>query len=89
MAWSVKIGPVAEKQIGKLDRADQERIVDYLYDRLAKLDDPRAMGKALHGPRFGEYWRYRVGDFRVICRIEDDRMVVLVLRVGHRRDVYR
>ncbi|MCK5880002.1 MAG: type II toxin-antitoxin system RelE/ParE family toxin [Holophagae bacterium] len=53
------------------------------------LENPRASGDALKGSRLGEFWRYRVGDFRIICRIEDDRLVVLVLRVGHRREIYR
>jgi len=56
---------------------------------VARLDDPRSIGKALHGSRLGEFWRYRVGDYRLISKIENDRLVVLVLRVGHRQEIYR
>lgn len=58
-------------------------------DRVAKLDNPRSIGDALTGPDFGQYWRYRVGDYRIICEIQDKKVVVLVLRIGHRREVYR
>jgi mRNA interferase RelE/StbE len=55
---------------------------------LDKLENPRSIGEALHGARFGEFWKYRVGDFRIIAKIEDDRLLILVLRVGHRREIY-
>ena len=58
-------------------------------ERVAALDDPRALGKNLKGPKIGEYWRYRVGDIRVICNIVDGQMMVLVIEVGNRREVYR
>jgi mRNA interferase RelE/StbE len=69
--------------------ADSTRILKFLHERVAKLDDPPAIGEALHGSRLGEFWKYRVGDYRLICKIEDDRLLVLVLRVGHRKDIYR
>jgi len=56
---------------------------------LPKLDDPRSIGEVLHGSRLGEFWKYRVGDYRLICKIEDDRLVVLVLRIGDRKEIYR
>jgi mRNA interferase RelE/StbE len=58
-------------------------------ERVAKLENPRSLGQALQGSKFGEYWRYRVGDFRIVCEIQDKKVVVLVLRVGHRREIYR
>jgi len=61
----------------------------FLNERVAKLDNPRSVGQALRGSRLGEFWKYRVGDYRLICRIEDDRLLVLVLRLGHRREIYR
>ena len=64
-------------------------ILKFLYERVSKLDDPRSIGQALHGSRLGEFWKYRVGDYRLICKIEDDRLFVLVLRVGHRKEIYR
>jgi mRNA interferase RelE/StbE len=63
--------------------------VKFLYERLARLDDPRSVGQALYGSRLGEFWKYRVGDYRLICKLEDNRLVVLVLRLGHRREIYR
>lgn len=65
------------------------RILRYLQDRVAPLDDPRSLGEALHGPELGRFWKYRVGDYRVIASIEDAAITILVVRVGHRRDVYR
>jgi mRNA interferase RelE/StbE len=66
----------------------QKRIVSFLRERVEGDSDPRSIGKPLRGEK-GELWRYRVGDYRIICRIEDRYLVVLVLRVGHRKDVYR
>ena len=60
-----------------------------LNQRVAKLDDPRSLGDALHGSLLGEFWEYRVGDYRLICKIEDTRLLVLVLRIGHRKEIYR
>ena len=88
MDWSVELSAGAVRELGKLDPQIRRRILKFLNERVSKLDDPRSLGKALSGPRFGEFWRYRVGDHRLICKIEDDRLLVLVLRVGHRREVY-
>jgi mRNA interferase RelE/StbE len=89
MAWKIELSESAERQIKKLDRQHSKRILKFLRDRVAHLDDPRSLGKALQGPEFGELWRYRVGDFRIICKIEDGRLVVLVIRVGHPNEIYR
>ena len=88
MAWTIEYTDTAKKQIGKLDRQTAARIVDYLEKRVATADNPRSIGKPLKGP-LGELWRYRVGDYRVVCEIEDNRLLVLVARVGNRREVYR
>jgi mRNA interferase RelE/StbE len=66
-----------------------KRILKFLQQRVAKLDDPRSIGEALHGSRLGEFWKYRVGDYRLVCKIEDDRLIVLVLRVEHRKEICR
>jgi mRNA interferase RelE/StbE len=63
--------------------------VKFLQERVAKLEDPRSVGKALQGSRLGEFWRYRAGPFRLICKIEDKRLLMLVLRVGDRKEIYR
>ena len=88
MNWKVEFDAAAAKEFKKLDRTVQQRIRRYLRERLMVADDPRQYGKAMRGDKAG-LWRYRVGDYRLICAIEDDHFVVLVLRVGHRRDVYR
>ena len=64
------------------------RIVDFLDERIATSDDPRSLGKALRGP-LGDFWSYRVGDYRIVCGIKDDVLTVLVLQIGNRREVYR
>jgi mRNA interferase RelE/StbE len=67
----------------------QVRILDFLRKRLSTLTNPRELGEALAGSKLGNYWKYRVGDWRIICDLQDDRIVVRVLRVGNRREVYR
>jgi mRNA interferase RelE/StbE len=89
MAYRVEVSTDANKQLEKLDRPTRERMIRFILDRLSKLDDPRSIGEALKGTRFGEFWRYRVGDYRLVCRIEDDRLVILVLQIGNWREVYR
>jgi mRNA interferase RelE/StbE len=86
--WTIEISRTAEKQIRKLDRKAQEAIVRFLRERVQPADDPRQWGKPLHGEKRG-LWRYRVGDYRLICDIQDEKITVLVLAVGHRKDVYR
>ncbi len=89
MAWTIEVDPVAAKQLGKLGRSEAKRIRDFLRHRLSTLEDPRQTGKALQGSRLGDLWRYRVGDYRIICELQDHRLVVLVISIGHRRDIYR
>ncbi|MGB8494665.1 MAG: type II toxin-antitoxin system RelE/ParE family toxin [Candidatus Acidiferrum sp.] len=89
MAYSVELSEGVDRELDKLDAQHRQRILKFLNERVAKLDDPRSVGQALRGSRLGEFWKYRVGDYRLICRIEDDRLLVLVLRLGHRREIYR
>jgi len=89
MAYSVELSEAVDRELDKLDAQHRQRILKFLNERVAKLDDPRSIGQALRGSRLGEFWKYRVGDYRLICRIEDDRLLVLVLRLGHRREIYR
>ena len=88
MAWTIEITRTAEKQIKKLHRQAQESIVRFLRERLKPADNPRQWGRPLHGDK-GGLWRYRVGDYRLICDIQDEKITLLVLQVGHRKDVYR
>jgi mRNA interferase RelE/StbE len=88
LAWKVEISAFARKQLGKLDKPVARRILGWLDDRIEGCKDPRPFGEPLKGDLAG-LWRYRVGDFRIICEIQDDRLVVLALSVGHRRGIYR
>jgi len=89
MTWKVELSATADHDLSKLDPQHAKRIVKFLHERVSRLENPRSIGQALQGQRFGEFWKYRVGDYRLICKIQDDRLLVLVLRVGHRREVYR
>ena len=88
MAWRIEITRTPEKQIKKLDRAAQVSILRFLRERIQNAENPRRLGKPLHGDKVG-LWRYRVSDYRLICAIQDEKITGLVLRVGHRKDVYR
>lgn len=88
MVWKIEFQAEAIKQLKKMGRTEAARIRDYLHARIKNLDDPRQLGSALKGPRYDRLWRYRVGDYRIICDIQDQRLVVLVVEIGHRRQVY-
>lgn len=85
--WTIEFDPAAAKELKKLGREPATRIIDVLEKRIALLDDPRDLGKPLLGEWSG-FWRWRVGDYRIIARIEDERAVIFVVRVAHRREVY-
>ena len=89
MAWRIDLTATAAKQPGKLDKDEAKRLTSFLRQRLAPLDDPPSTGKALIGPQRGAYWRYRVGDYRIICDIQDGELCILVIELGNRREVYR
>lgn len=89
MAWQIKFDDAAKKDLAKLDNQLARRITAFLRERVAALDDPRSVGEALKGSRLGEFWKYRVGDYRIICTIEDKSVCILVIRIGNRREVYK
>ena len=89
MAWQIEYDPQARKELRKLDKQVAQRIIRFLGERVALLEDPRSIGEALHGPKLGDRWKYRVGDYRIIADIEDKILRVYVLRIGNRREVYR
>ena len=89
MGWTVNYSESALRQLKMLDKSIALRVVDYMDERVATVDDPRTLGKNLVGPKLGDYWRYRVGDIRVICNIQDGEMCVLVIEIGNRREIYR
>ena len=89
MPWAIEFAESAARQLRRLDPAAARRITRFLRERLAVADDPRRLGAALKGDELGEFWKYRVGDYRVIASIRDRELRILVVRLGHRREVYR
>ena len=89
MTWKIEFDPAAARELAKLDRKQARRILSFLSERIAQLDNPRSMGEPLKGSKLGEFWKNRVGDYRVISHIEDKVMRVLLVRIGNRREVYR
>jgi mRNA interferase RelE/StbE len=89
LAWQIEFDPDALKDLRKIDKPIQIRLVGFLRTRVSSLSNPRDIGEALSGQRLGNYWKYRVGDWRIICDIQDQKILVRVLRIGHRREVYR
>ncbi|EPZ14861.1 hypothetical protein M622_05230 [Thauera terpenica 58Eu] len=89
MTWKIEFDPAAARELAQLDRPHARRILSFLSERVAQLDNPRSMGEPLKGSKLGEFWKYRVGDYRVISHIEDKVMRVLLVRIGNRREVYR
>jgi len=89
MAWKIELSAQVDRDLAKLGPQQSKRILKFLHERVAPLDNPRSLGQALQGSKLGEFWKYRVGDYRLICRIEGARLLILVLRVGHRKEIYR
>lgn len=89
MAWTIEIDRAAVRDLDRLDPQAARQILVFLHERVATLDDPRSIGEALKGSKLGEFWKYRVGDYRIISSIEDGALRVLVVKVGNRREVYR
>jgi mRNA interferase RelE/StbE len=88
MAWKIEFTDIADKQLSKLDRPVKNRIINWLDERLTNCDNPKLWGDALVGELSG-MWRYRIGDYRVICELRDNELVVLVIELGHRREIYK
>ncbi len=89
MAWSIEFDPRAERELRQLDPQIARRINRFLFERVARLENPRGIGEALKGTEFGDLWKYRVGDYRIIASIEDKLVRILIVRIGNRREVYR
>jgi len=87
LAWKIEYDPGALQDLKKLDRAIQREIIDYMDNRISSARTPRDFGKPLRGSRFG-LWRYRVRDYRIICELQEKRLVVLVVAIGHRSTIY-
>jgi mRNA interferase RelE/StbE len=89
LAWLIKFDDAAKKDLAKLDKPVARRITAFLRERVAPLDDPRSLGHALKGSALGDFWRYRVGDHRIICEIQDKVQRILVVTIGNKREIYR
>ena len=89
MAWRIDFAESAAKQLRKLDPLIARRITTFLRERVATLVDPRSIGAALQGDELGEFWKYRLGDYRIVVQIHDREIRILIVRLGHRREVYR
>jgi mRNA interferase RelE/StbE len=89
LAWQIKFDEASKKDLAKLDKQIAKRITEFLRERVAVLDDPRSIGEALKGSKLGDFWKYRVGDYRIISTIEDGALRILVVKIGNRREVYR
>ena len=89
MAWRIEFAAAAERELGRLDPPVARRILGFLRDRIAPIEDPRSLGEALKGSDLGAFWKYRVGDYRIIANINDQAVQILVVRIGNRRQVYR
>jgi mRNA interferase RelE/StbE len=89
MAWRVEFDRRAERELDKIEPQTGRRILTFLHERVSRLDDPRSIGEALRGDRLGSFWKSRVGDYRIIASIEDSALLILVVRVGNRRETYR
>ena len=89
MAWQIEFDTDAPKDRRKLDKPIELRLVSFLRTRMSTLNNPQDLGEALSRQKLGSYWKYRIGDWRIICDIQDHRIVVRVLRIGNPREVYR
>lgn len=89
MAWKIELDPLAAKELSKLDKQIAKRLLSFLFNRLAVLDDVRTLGAALQGSELGGFWKYRVGDYRIIAQILDKEVKILVVKIGNRKEVYR
>lgn len=89
MVWEIELSNLAIRNLDDIDHVQSQRILKFLFERVAKLDDPRGIGEALRGSKLGNFWKYRVGDYRVIADIEDKVLKIVVVRIGDRRDIYK
>jgi mRNA interferase RelE/StbE len=89
MAWTIEFDPEALRDLERLDSQVRRRILSFLTTRVATLSDPRQIGSVLHGKKYENQWRYRVGDYRIVAEIKFDIVKILVIEIGHRREIYR
>lgn len=89
MAWNIELSPEFRRDLTKLGTEEAKRILKFLHERLHPMENPRIIGEPLKGSRFSGLWRYRVGDYRILCEIQDERVSIFAVQVGHRREIYK
>jgi len=89
LAWQIEFTPDAEKNLARLGTEAEKRVVKFMRERISNLEDPRSIGESLKDSRFAGLWRYRAGDYRILCEIQDQKIRILVVQIGHRREVYK
>lgn len=89
MAWKIEFTAAAQHDLKKIDSTNAKRILIYLTTRVAAADDPRSLGSRLKGTEFEGVWRFRVGDYRILTRMERNILTVIIIEIGHRREIYR
>jgi mRNA interferase RelE/StbE len=89
LAWQIEYSPEADKALMGLGTNAEKQIARFMRQRVSNLDNPRSIGEPMKGARFAGLWRYRSGDYRILCEIQDERICILVVQVGHRREVYK
>ena len=87
MSYKINFSETSLKQLRKLDSLSRKRILNYVSDVLTKIENPRILGKALTGDLKG-LWRYRIGNFRIVCQIQDNSLLILILKIAHRKEIY-
>ena len=89
MAWRIEYDAGAVRDLSKLDKQIARQIIKFLGQRVAKLEDPRSVGAALKGSKLGDFWKYRVGDYCIIAKVEDKVLLIYVVEIGNRKEIYR
>jgi mRNA interferase RelE/StbE len=88
MKWKIEFEKNATKELKKLDKQTAKRIINFMI-RIQNLDNPRSIGEALKGSSLNAFWKYRMGDYRLICEIRDTTILIIVIKIGHRKEIYR
>ncbi|MFH1903557.1 MAG: type II toxin-antitoxin system RelE/ParE family toxin [Candidatus Omnitrophota bacterium] len=89
MGWIIEFDPRVEKDLNALDTIGRRRVLAFLKERITPLQNPRSLGESLRGEKLGKFWKYRVGNYRIICAIQEKTIKILVVRIGHREEIYR
>ena len=89
MTWKIIYLPAAERDLAELDATVRKRVLKFIDQRITGLENPRIIGEPLHGRDLGNFWKYRVGDYRIICDIHDKEVRIVVVKICNRREVYR